>query len=296
MSERLYSYLLVHIATLLYGVTGIIGKLIQLDAVSLVWVRLIFAISVLFIWFRIKGISTQLNSRKDVYQMMFTGVLLALHWVTFFHSIKVSNVTIALISFSTFPLFTAILEPLFYKKSIRIIDLCVAFIIILGTYICFPNFSFQSEYAEGIIVGFISGLLIAVVWVSSHDLSQKYSGYTNAYHQLLYACVFLTCLNVYQFDVLFKIASVDWLYLAVLGVLCTAITTVFSYTAMKVLSAYSTSIVINLEPVYGILLAVLFFPESETMSSNIYIGGALILGAAFIEPLFSSKKETELVS
>jgi drug/metabolite transporter (DMT)-like permease len=281
--------LILHFTVFIWGFTGILGNLISISAVQLVWYRVMIASITLLVYF----LSTKTNlkvSRKHFLQFFFTGSVVAIHWILFFHAIKVSTVSVTLVCLSSFTLFTAILEPLIKKQSILIPDVVVGLLIILGIYLIFK---FESQYTEGIILGLSSALASSLFATINSTLVQNSDPKVIGFYELSGAFFWITIYRLITGDLqneTFNLSLSDWFYLLILGTICTALAYVAGVSVMRTLSAFRVALITNLEPVYGILLAFLFFGHQEKMSLGFYLGAALILGSIFLYPVYKKRK------
>ena len=275
-TSLLTSYLHLHGIVVLLGFTAILGALISLSAGPLVWYRMLFATLGLGAYLRFHSVSFRVSlSRLTL--LLGIGLVVALHWITFFHAIKVSNVSVTLGVFASTTLFTSLLEPLFQKKRILWLEVLIGLAILLGIYIIFQ---FEFKYLEGILYALLSALLNAVFAVLNRKISHHHPPAVISFWEMLGGFLFMSLF--FLFTGAFAgwplvPALSDFFWLLVLGILCTS----YAFTAivhiMKRLSAYAVVLAINLEPVYGIILARLFFPESESMSAGFYLGTLIII-------------------
>ena len=274
-----------HIAVFLAGFTAILGKLITLNEGLLVWFRLLITVVTLggILFFRKQ---LQRIPFKDVLKIFGVGVIVAIHWVTFYGSVKYANVSVALVCFSAMGFFTAFFEPLILKRRISLIEVALGILAILGIYIIFD---FHPEFKLGIIFGIISAVGSSLFPIYNKKLLLKYSPKILTLYELGGGLLALTCLvPVYliQFPAIYYLpTNTDWLWLFVLAWLCTVISFDLQLNALKKVSAFTSNLTYNLEPVYGILLAFIFFKENENLHRQFYIGVALILLAVVLQML-----------
>jgi drug/metabolite transporter (DMT)-like permease len=271
------AFIQLHIAVFLAGFTGILGKLITLNEGLLVWYRLMITAVTLWIiaFFRKKSIKI---SRGDALKIFGVGAVAALHWVTFYGSIKYANVSIALVCFSAVGFFTAIFEPLIFKKKIDMNELMLGLLVIIGIYFIFH---FDPGYKTGIIIGIISALLGSIFPIFNRILLQKNSPETVTMYELSGGFLFLTILLPFYLK-LFPAKYIfpnmdDWFWLLLLSWVCTVIAFNLSMNALKKISAFTVNLTYNLEPVYGILLAFVVLGENKYLNNGFYIGFALII-------------------
>lgn len=282
--------LILHATVFIWGFTGILGAVISVNAVQLVWYRVLIASLTLFIYFLCSKTSLKIP-RKQFLQFFFTGSIVALHWILFFYAIKVSTVSVTLVCLSSFTLFTAILEPLIKKKPILVPDVVIGLIIILGIYMIFK---FESGYTLGIIIGLSSALASSLFSTINSTLVQKSDPKIIGFYEMAGALFWITLYRLFDRSLLseqFDLSFSDWSYLLLLGTICTALAYVAGVSVMRTLSAFRVALITNLEPVYGIILAFLFFGTKETMSLGFYAGAILIIGAVFLYPIYQKRRK-----
>jgi len=280
---------ILHFTILIWGFTGILGALISMDAVQMVWYRVLIASATLFLYFLISRTSIKIT-KKQFLQFFFTGSIVALHWVLFFHAIKVSTVSVGLVCLSSFTLFTAILEPLLKKKAIEKGDIFIGLVIILGIYMIFK---FESQYTLGIIFGLSAALASSLFSIINSTLIHQSEAKIIGFYEMLGALFWISLYRLFDGSLLqetFNIGLHNWFYLFLLGTICTALAYVAGVSVMRTLSAFRVALITNLEPVYGILLAFLFFGSKETMTLGFYIGAVLILSAVFLYPIYKKRQ------
>jgi drug/metabolite transporter (DMT)-like permease len=279
-----------HIIVLLYGFTGIIAKLIYLPSMKLVWFRVgIATISLLLISPFYRKLQ-KITNKKHLLYVVLVGVFLALHWVSFFEAIAVSNVTVCLIGVSTFPLFTSILEPLYFKEDFNKKNLAFSLLIVLGILIISVGNTMPSHIYLGLSYGILAALLASIFTIMNRNIVQKYNGFTIGVYQLGVAFIFLSSFNINFFSEINSITTSDLIYLLILAILCTSVAHVLNIVIMKHIKAFTVSLTINLEPIYGILLAVLIFRENESLNLQFYIGAFVIIASVFSQALASKNK------
>ncbi|KEQ29081.1 DMT family transporter [Pedobacter antarcticus] len=292
LNEENRSLLILHGTILIWGFTGILGALISIDPVRMVWYRVMIASITLFFYFKASKFNLKI-SRKEFLQFFFTGSIVALHWILFFEAIKVSTVSVALVCLSAFTLFTAILEPFFRKTKIQLSDIIIGLVIIAGIYMIFK---FESNYTMGIIVGLSAALCSATFSVFNSMFAQKSDAKIIGFYEISGAFVWITLYRIFDGTLsheTFNLSTSDWIYLFILGTVCTALAYIAGVSVMRTLSAFRVALITNLEPVYGIILAYLFFDHKETMSLGFYGGTVLILGAVFLYPIYK-KRQSQL--
>ncbi len=281
--------LILHFTVFIWGFTGILGALISVDAVQMVWYRVLIATITLFIYFKLSKTSVKVTN-KQFFQFLFTGGIVAIHWIFFFHSIKVSTVSVSLVCLSSFTLFTAILEPLIKKQRIQIADIIIGVIIIIGIYLIFK---FESKYTLGIIFGLSAAVASSLFGTINSILVQKSDPLVISFYEIMGAFFWITLYRVFDQTLLterFDLSISDWLYLGLLGTICTALAYVAGVSVMRTITAFRVALITNLEPVYGIILAFIIFGNKETMSTGFYLGAIIILTAVFLYPVYKKHK------
>lgn len=286
-NDNLKSYFLLHLIVFIWGFTAVLGALISLDALPLVWWRMSIAVVLIFIYMKIKKISFSLTNSTKIL-MLLAGLIIALHWLTFFKAIKVSNVSITLACLSTGAFFTSILEPIFYKRKVIWYEVLFGLIVIGGLYIIF---NVEGDYWLGIVLALSSAFLSALFSVINGKFAKEYNASTISFYELLGGVLFLSAYLVFtaQFDKDFFMLSFEdfgWLFL--LASVCTAYAFIASVAVMKHLSPYTVMLTINLEPIYGIILALLVFQEKEKMNPQFYIGASIILATVILNGIFKN--------
>jgi drug/metabolite transporter (DMT)-like permease len=257
--------------------------LISINEMSLVWYRIMITVVSLSAWMRFTN-SARLLPKKSVLKLMLIGVLIALHWVAFYGSIKLSNVSIGLVCFSSIGLFTALLEPLLVTKKMEWAELFLGLMSLAGIYLIFH---FDERYQLGILIGLISALLAALFSV----LNKKYVSIGEPKLIMLYeltgGLVILTLLMplyVYFFPMAKMLPSLsDWFWLIILSWLCTIVGMQLMLESLKKLSAFTQNLTLNLEPVYAIVMAFILFEENKDLNASFYYGLALIVLSVLIQ-------------
>lgn len=289
--------IILHVTVLVWGFTGILGNLISISSVQLVWYRvLIVSVSLAaYFWFRKQPFTV---SRQQFVHFFLTGGLVGLHWVLFFESIKVSTVSVTLVCLSSVTLFTAIIEPLFYRRRTSKADVFVGLLIIIGIYLIFR---FETEYMRGIVLGLLAALAAALFGTINSKLVKKSGATVISFYEMAGAWVwvsfFMLLTGGYGHDIGIKGRDIG--YLILLGTVCTAGAYVAAVSVMKEISAFRVALASNLEPIYGILLAWLFFGQREKMSAGFYAGAIIIFCAVFLYPVLKfrlTKKQPEVTA
>ena len=279
------AFLQLHIAVLLAGFTGVLGRLITLNEGLLVWYRLLFSSATLWILFYFTR-KLRMISFKEFLKIFGVGLIAALHWVTFYGSIKYANVSVALVCFSAIGFFTAIFEPLVFRTRIDIWELLLGLMVIGGIYIIFH---FDPQYKIGIVVGIISALLGSLFPIFNRVLLRTHSTETITVYELTGGFLALSIilpfyLRLFPANHLIPTLSDFW-WLLVLSWLCTVLAFQLSMNALKKISAFTVNLSYNLEPVYGILLAFVIYQENRELKSSFYVGLSIIILAVALQTL-----------
>lgn len=276
-----------HISIFLWGFTAILGKLISLDEIMLVWHRIwITCLSFLFIPGLFRGVKNIPNGKKLIFAGI--GVLVAMHWVAFYGAIKYSNVSVALSAVATTSLFTAISEPFILRQKFKIWDLLMGILVIIGIAVIF---SVGAVYTKGLLWGIAAAFLASTFSILNKKYLANYEGKAVSFIEMSAGFGFL-CLvlpfTITSFSMeTFMLSSQDLFLLLLLGVGCTTMPYILSLNALRHISAFNANMAINLEPIYGIILAALIFKENDELSSRFYVGTFIILAAIFIRPIFN---------
>lgn len=287
--SNLKYYFHLHFIVFIWGFTAILGKLISIEAIPLVWYRMLLA-SVFIAFYLVCKKQSFILDKKSLLKFFLSGILIALHWITFFKAIKVSNVSIALVTMSTGAFFTSFIEPFFFKRKIKPIEILLGLLVIGGLYIIF---SFESRYTLGIIYALISSFLSALFSVLNGLFIRKHKASIISFYQLFFGAIFISVFLFFQGEFtpnFFLLESTDWLYIFILSSICTAYAFIVSVYVMKHLTPYTVILTVNLEPVYAIMLALFIFGESEEMNSEFYIGAFIVLFVVLLNGILKNMK------
>lgn len=296
-SDKLKSYLHFHIIVFIWGFTAVLGALITIEAVPLVWYRMLMASILILFWILWRKKKLKLPPRT-LLVLLVAGIVIALHWLTFFGAIKISNVSITLALLSTGAFFTSVMEPIFYKRKIIWYEILFGLIVMAGLYIIFQV---ETQYMTGIILALISAFLSAVFALINGKLAKREDATVISFYELATgtAAITIYLLVMTLFGEVgagfttefFSISSADWWYLFILASVCTAYAFIASVAVMKHLSPYTVMLTINLEPVYGILLAFLVFGNEEQMKPGFYYGAAIILSTVILNGILKTTRK-----
>jgi drug/metabolite transporter (DMT)-like permease len=271
-------HLLLHIIIFIWGFTGILGKLIHLDAFYIVWHRVLIAFIALSIALLFMKKSIRVGSKKELFKIFGVGIIVVLHWMTFYKSIQLSTASLGILCLSTTTLHVTWLEPLIMKRKFSPIEFLLGLIVIYGIY--FVSSDFKAKDYEALLYGLTSAFLAAVFSVFNAKLAQKSSSYQITFYEMLIAFVFLTFVLMARGEftsALFIMSLSDFLWLLFLGILCTSFAFLATIEVVKRLGAFTVSLSINLEPVYTIILAIVILNENEILGSEFYIGSIIIV-------------------
>lgn len=279
------AFLQLHAAVLLAGFTGILGRLITLSEGLLVWYRLLITVITLWILFaitkKIKRIGT-----NDLLRITGVGFIAAMHWVTFYGSIKYANVSVALVCFSAIGFFTALLEPLILKKKFSWQEVLLGVMVMVGIFIIFH---FDPRYKTGIIIGIISALLGCLFPIFNRSFLQRHTAETVTLYELTGGLITLTLVMPFYlqlFPAAYYIPTLSDLgWLLALSWFCTVLAFQLAMNALKKISAFTVNLSYNLEPLYGILLAFVVYKENEHLGPSFYIGLGIILLSVILQTL-----------
>ena len=289
-NDNLKSYLHLHVIVFIWGFTAILGKLISLEALDLVWYRMLFAsvIMTFVVLFNKEKIKVPFNV---LIGFIVSGIIIAAHWLTFYQAIKVSNVSITLACLSTGAFFASILEPIFYKRKVIWYELLFGVIVVVGLGIIF---NVETKYTTGIYLAVTSAFLSALFSVINGKYAKEYNPNIISLYELSSGVFFI---SIYLFfagsftPAFFALSINDLIWLFLLSSICTAYAFSASVKVMKFLSPFTVMLTINLEPIYGIILALLIFDDTEEMSPLFYVGALIILATVIANGIVKSYKK-----
>lgn len=289
-NDKLLNYLHLHFIVFIWGFTAVLGALISLEAIPLVWYRMLLATGFVFLFVKIRKVDLRFPL-KVLGQFALSGIIIALHWLTFFGAIKASNVSVTLAVLSTGAFFASFLEPLIYGRKIILYEVFFGLIAVVGLYIIFDV---ESSYALGIGLALISAFLSALFSVINGKLVLKHKAAAISFYELMFGVlgitIFLAVSGRFSAE-FFVVSAHDWMYLAILASACTAYAFIASIHVMKWISPYTVMLTINMEPVYGIILALIVLGDSEKMGSQFYYGAIIILLTVITNGVIKMTKE-----
>ncbi len=287
------AFIRLHVAVLLAGLTGVLGKLISLNEGLLVWWRLLLAVPLLWLLALFRKQALRID-RRDVWRIIGIGGIAALHWVAFYGSIKYSNVSVGLLCFSAIGFFTALIEPLVLGHRIDVVELLLGLLVIVGIFFIFQV---DPHFKTGIFIGLVSALLGSLFPVLNKRILQRVSAVNVTLYELSGGFLVLSALLPFYLHV-FRVSSLipgwaDLGWLLILSWLCTVLAFNLSMSALQRISAFTVNLSYNLEPVYGILLAFLLFREDKYLSIGFYIGLVLILLSIVLQMVRLRRKRSK---
>ncbi|GAA3617857.1 DMT family transporter [Flavivirga amylovorans] len=284
-NQHIKNVLELSFATLIVSSSAVLGKYIDMPTPLIIWWRASLALIILYVFCRIKKISLKIYSTKDKSTFFLSALFLGAHWLTYFYSIKLSNVSIGILSLFTFPAITSILEPLFTRTKVNKIHLLMGVLVLIGIYMLVPEFNIENSDVKGILWGVFSALFFSLRNIIIKNSSQKYNGTMIMMYQLLIVTIVLS--PVLYFLGISEIKT-QYPYIIMLALLATAIGHSLFIKSLKHFSASTASIIISTQPLYAIILAFIFLKEIP--DSNIFIGGTLIVSTVIVESILSKKR------
>ena len=275
-NAKLNNYLHLHVIVFIWGFTAVLGKLISIEALPLVWYRMTIASGFIIAYLLVKKYPLRVSLKSSLW-LLIAGIALALHWVTFFKAIKVSNVSVALAMMSTGAFFTALMEPIWYGRKIIWYEVVFGLVVILGLYIIFKV---ETDYVYGMSLALFSAFLGAIFTLINGKLIQSQKPTVISFYEFLTGVVILSLYLGLRGDFVndfFLLSYFDWGYILILASVCTAYAFIASVKIMRYISPYTVMLTVNLEPVYGIILAFIILGDNEKMNPLFYIGAVIIL-------------------
>lgn len=298
IEDKVY-YLKLHFIVLIWGFTAILGLLIEIPAVEIVFFRTLIASIGLFLLLRFRKRTFNLG-RSQVIKIIATGALISAHWILFFGAARVSTASVCLAGMATCSFWTSFLEPLMTKNKVKAYEVFLGLFVILGLYIIFK---FEFTYALGLSMAILSALLASIFTIiNGQFIKHGHNPYTITFYEMIGAflatVIFLPFYSLWMTDgtgLQLLPSSMDWFYLAILAIVCTVYAYSVSVEIMKKLSAFVINLTVNMEPVYGIILAVFIFGEKEQMKPEFYIGTLVILLSVLSYPFFNKMHKRRML-
>ncbi|MFD0989487.1 DMT family transporter [Mariniflexile jejuense] len=288
LSVKIKNHVHLHFLVFIAGFTAILGEIITITAIPLVWFRMLMASILVLIYIKIAKIDIKI-SPKELVRLSIGGIIIALHWITFFGAIDVSNVSITLSVFSCGAFFASLIEPIIYKRRIIWYEILFGVIVIIGVFIITKS---EIKYITGIILGIASAFFSSLFAVLNGNFLKKHSATVISFYEFL-SGVFFISIYILVFGggfstAFFSLSTPDFSYLFILASICTAYAFIAAVHVMKVISPYTVVLSYNMEPIYGIILAVLLFPEKESMSTSFYYGAIIIITTVLLNAILKN--------
>ncbi|MBJ6367337.1 DMT family transporter [Snuella sedimenti] len=285
---KLKNFVHLHFLVFIAGFTAILGELISIKAIDLVWYRMLIASLIMLIYVKVAKVKIRI-APKAVLRLFIAGIIIALHWITFFGSIDEANVSIALAMFSTGAFFASFIEPIIYKRRIIWYEIFLGILVIIGVYVITQS---EIKYVTGIVLGICSAFLSSLFAVLNGHFLKQHTATVISFYEFLSGAIFISVF-ILLFDDgfsedFFNISKADFGYLFILASICTAYAFIAAVQVMKHISPYTVVLTYNLEPVYGILMAIILFPEKEKMSPLFYYGASIIIGTVFLNGILKN--------
>lgn len=272
------------IGTLFISTSGVLGKFIDMPTPVIIWFRCALGAIFLYIFCRYKKFNIKIQSRKDLSTVLLSSVFLGIHWITYFYALKFSNVALGMLSLFTFPVITALLEPLFIKSKLSPIHIILGIIVIIGIYILAPEFDFESSQVKGVLLGLFSAVCYALRNLILKQHIGQYSGTALMMYQILILSVLLL---PFMFVMDVSHITTQFPYVIILALVTTAIGHSMFIHSLRYFSVSTASIINSLQPIFGIVMAYFFLKEIP--SWNTFFGGSLILTTVIIESIRSRR-------
>ncbi len=286
MKKRTKNLIELHVSVFLFGFSALFGKFISLSPVVIVFGRTFVAAIISYLILKALKKTHKLNKKSDYLFLCSIGALFAVHWFTFFKSVQVSSVAIAVLTFSIYPVFVTFLEPYFYKEKIRMFDIFISFLTLLGVFLIIPNFELADNITQGALWGLAAGLTCAFLAIACKKGLEKHSALVILFYQNLTAAIvsfpFMLCVKP-SFELR------DILLLVLLGSLFTAVSGTLYIKSLSTIKVQFASVITCLEPVYAIVFAAVLLREIPSIRT--VIGGLIILGAILFATVKSRHQE-----
>lgn len=290
-NAKFKNYLHLHFLVFIAGFTAILGELITINAIPLVWYRMVMASILMLVYIKIAKVKLKINL-KSILRLSIAGVIIALHWITFFGAINESNISITLAMFSTGAFFASFIEPIIYKRSIIWYEILFGIMVIIGVFIITQS---EIKYLTGIILGISSAFFSSLFAVLNGSFLKKHSATVISFYEFISGVFFITlyilCFGGGFSKDFFSLSQSDFGYLLILASICTAYAFIASVYVMKIISPYTVVLTYNLEPIYGIIMAIILFPEKEKMSPSFYFGAVIIISVVLLNAIVKNSRK-----
>ncbi|MFY0605214.1 MAG: EamA family transporter [Cyclobacteriaceae bacterium] len=290
MNSETKDFGFLHFIVLIWGFTAILGVLIELPSVEIVFFRTLLAALGLVVLILLRKKKFAFHRGSDILISLGTGILIAAHWILFFLAARISTVSVCLAGMATCSLWTSFMEPLANGRKIKPYEVLLSIVGFLGIVVIF---NVEFDHFIGLLTAMLSAALAAAFTVINGKLTKREDPFVITFYEMVGACMsIILFMPIYvRLDGVGSLqlspTLSDWGYLLILSIICTVYAYSYSVELMKRLSAFSVNLTVNLEPVYGITLALIFFPEKEQMSTGFYLGTALILSSVLAYPMLN---------
>ncbi|MCX6351623.1 MAG: DMT family transporter [Bacteroidetes bacterium] len=289
--QKRTAYIQLHISVFLWGFTAILGKLILLREAPLIWHRTwITCVGLLFL----PGVIRNLRkiSWKEIIKLSGIGCLIGAHWLCFYGSIKYANVSVALSALATVSLFASIIEPIILKKPFKVYEILLGLIVVPAIMLIFH---FTYYYTTGIILGLLAALGSAIFTTFNKKMVAKHETGSITFIELSAAFIFISIIMPFYLKLFpgtrLLPTAMDWVYIIILSLFCTIVPFMLSLKSLRHLSAFTATLSVNLEPIYGIIMAIFLFHEDRELNWQFYAGTLMIIAAVFIHPFLIKRFE-----
>ena len=285
------NYLHLHFLVFIAGFTAILGELITIKAIPLVWYRMVIASILMFIYIKVAKVKLKITL-KSLLRLSIAGIIIALHWITFFGAIDESNISIALAMFSTGAFFASLIEPLIYRRTIIWYEILLGFIVIIGVFIITQS---EIKYLTGILLGISAAFFSSLFAVLNGKFLTQHTATVISFYEFLSGVLFISIYILFFGDGFsldfFSLSTSDFWYLFILASVCTAYAFIAAVYVMKLISPYTVVLTYNLEPIYGIIMAIILFPEKEQMSASFYYGAMVIIASVILNGILKNTRK-----
>ncbi|HMR57388.1 MAG TPA: DMT family transporter [Cyclobacteriaceae bacterium] len=287
-------YIHLHFLVFLWGFTAVLGKLISIPSVEMVFYRTLLAAAGIGVVMLLLKKSFSISSTQ-LTKVFATSIIVAIHWIAFFVSGKISNPSTSLVGFATCSFWAAILEPIIKRKKISAIEIALGVVVLIGLGIIL---AFDFKHPLGLLLGVISGLTAAWFSIINSKLVHQVNAYKITFYEMLGACLLILFFmpfyvklpGVDQLNIIPTLS--DWFYISIMAWACSVYAFTASINLSKRISVFMIQLALNLEPVYGIVLALLVFGQQEVMNWPFYLGTAIVLSAVIIYPILKNRTQT----
>lgn len=284
-------YLKLHFIVFLWGFTAVLGKLVLIPSVEMVFFRTLLAALGMGTWMVLYKGTFRIGS-TDLMKLLLTGLIIAIHWLTFFGSGRMANPSTSLVGFATCSLWAALIEPLAKRRRIQFIEIGLGLVVLTGLLIIF---SFDFQYKLGLALAIVSGLTAALFSVINSKMVARLGAYTITFYEMLGAGLWIVIIFPFyqqwfsEGPINFSPSATDWIYIALMAWACSVYAFTVSINLSKILSVFFIQLTLNLEPIYGMVLALLVFGQQEVMNLNFYVGTTVIMLAVLSYPILKRR-------